>query len=89
MPSNLPNFVVLGRALRRGGRPSGRCRASATVGIVKKNVVPRPTALRTQMRPPWASINTLDDVKSQPGAHGVRRATLARSGRRHGAGHCP
>ena len=58
---------------RRRVRAAGtRCVGmSASIGIVKNRVVPCPTALSAQMRPPWLSTIARAMGRPEPGAHDV------------------
>jgi len=55
------NAVLHARQFRRTATAASRpgARGGHAVGIVKEKVVPRPSVLSTQIRPPWASTMPL------------------------------
>ena len=52
-------------ASSRGAWPDAAARASV-VGSEKEKVLPRPTSLSTQMRPPWCSTISLQMGRPRP-----------------------
>ena len=57
-------YYLLVQPWLRSYRSAYSAHSSAT-GSVKKNVLPLPTSLSTQTRPPWASTRTRGNIQAQ------------------------